>query len=342
MRYNEKRNTKLKSLIFCTFSLMSLNVFAVPDIYLSSVNMTPLVSRAVITGINQISFTNPTVGITCSQDNTFKGTYPTPYKLNYQFHSPARETMSGDYQITLVPYNNLKLTFSTNTETHAVASVNKWRSTAYYPGADIICSNNMSEQNSYPTYTSDFNWLKDTLRVNWIGDLPAGQVITIPEQIIGYYGYALSRGNTSTLPFKDSNAAFKIVTSGSFVIPSNTCTIRDSLIDIGNVNVTDRDQTIRRNINLQLSCHSDTSSGRVVNDNLAGSEWSYTNLVNTNDKTNLDGVSLEVYSGENKLVNGQKYYGIKGLNDLEIVVTVKPNAAPGKLKVPLQFTLTYS
>ncbi|HIF9343607.1 TPA: hypothetical protein ACX6RU_003737 [Photobacterium damselae] len=115
-------------------------------------------------------------------------------------------------------------------------------------------------------------------------------------------------------------------------IRDNTCTLLDQVVNIGNIAP---GSIATKPLSLNLSCTQPPM----------GAQWKYSNI-NYNgidNNTNLDNVTLRVKNSLGEVKNEDtEYLNIDELNNLTIEVDAKNAAQAGQLKVPLQFTLTYS
>ncbi|PSU95238.1 hypothetical protein C0W80_18880 [Photobacterium leiognathi subsp. mandapamensis] len=313
------------ALIMC-YSKM-LYATDIPNIYLSTLPGHPLTVIARVTSPTKIEFTSPSDYLTCSKINSYKGVYPQNHltNLNYQFYNPKIISDGDEYRIELGKDSYLSFSGS-----YPHGSINEWGNIIWSSAIAIDCLDNISEQVRFPTYSSDFNFLKNSLKVNYVGK--PGEKVVIPRKLIGYYGYSMSYGERSKLPFLPNQSIFAIYVEGEFVIPSNTCSIKTQTLNTGNILP---GTTVDKKLSLDLTC---------VGPGLSEAKWKYNNInYSGSNNTNLKNVDLIIKNNKDQKVEVDKYYkDLNELNALSIVVDAKNNAQLGKLNVPLRFTLTYT
>lgn len=198
------------------------------------------------------------------------------------------------------------------------------------PAVEYICNYHLQNQgNVIETVETQFFTITpsrgDTYAFS--SNLTAIEVSTSPDTTPGVYTLPVSLSALDLFIWKTMATTNLTVT-----VRDITCTIVDQTIDMGTIEV---GSLVSKSLNLGLSCSAGTFP--------SGASWTFSNMNYVDNKSNLENVTFKIKNSNNEERNsGSIYNDINELNDLTIEIDAKLNAEPGRLNIPLQFTLTYS
>ncbi|MEF1207607.1 hypothetical protein [Photobacterium damselae] len=201
---------------------------------------------------------------------------------------------------------------------------------AVAPAVEYICNYQQQNQgNVIETVEVQFFTITGSKRQTYTfsSNLTAIEVSSLPDTTPGVYVLPVSLSALDLFQWKP-----QATTNLTVVVRDITCTIVDQTVDMGTIEV---GSLVSKNLDLGLSC----SAGSFP----SGASWTYSNMNYVDNKSNLENVTFKIKNSNNEeRSSGTIYNDINELNDLTIEIDAKLNAKPGRLNIPLQFTLTYS